>query len=146
MIVYELTHTYYLFKDDIYYSPRLLGFFESKNDIEKLIELYKIKPGFCDAPNGFTVRRREIEGNIDNNTFFEAIVYAHTYGYENYEYTVELGLFACKSAANNALTIFRNDNECFFRNTTMEIEEIVNICQINRRYCEEGFVVEEFTQ
>jgi hypothetical protein len=101
---------------------------------------------FENAPNGFTVRRREIEGNIDNNTFFEAIVYAHTYGYENYEYTVELGLFACKSAANNALTIFRNDNECFFRNTTMEIEEVVNFCQINRRYCEEGFVVEEFTQ
>ncbi len=146
MEVFELVHTYYIYKGDIYYSLRLLGFFSNMDKVKDAVTYYKTKPGYCDTPNGFAIRRRKIIGDVADNTFFEVMVYSHTYGYEDYEYTAELGLFASKSDAVNALAQYHADNEIFFGNTMMEIEEIVNAHTMDTRYCEEGFVVEKIEE
>lgn len=142
MIVFELVHTYFTFKNSIFYSLRSLGFYLNMQDTEEAISFYRDLPGFCDAPNGFSIRRRSITGNVVENTFFEALVYAHTYGYEDYEFTAELGLFASKVDAQNAIDTYRLDNKQYYGNESIEIEEIINKHNISDRYCTEGFVVE----
>lgn len=143
MIVYELMHVYYTYQTEIYHSPRLLGFFTNKIEVENAIVFYKTVPGYVDSPNAFVVRSRNVNGEIKNGIIWEALVYSHTFGYEDYAYTAELGLFGNESDASNAVKSYHDDNTDFFSNNpTIEIEEIVNWYQLNQRYCTDGFIVE----
>jgi hypothetical protein len=141
MTVLELLHTYYIFEEKPHYSVRLLGYYLTTEDVEKTVALYRTVPGYCDTPNAFTIRRRSVFGKV-HNAIYEAIVYAHTEDYEDYEHTAELGLFGNRKEAETAIETFHNDNKEFYKNTNLVIEEIINTYQLNRQYCDEGFVVE----
>lgn len=93
------------------------------------------------APDAFIIRRREVTGEVRDNILYEAMMYAHTKDFEDYEYTEELGLFAEKEDAIEALERFKKDNVGFWRNNFLEIEEIVNKCILNKMCCVEGFDV-----
>lgn len=143
MEVFELLHIYYTYNDEPFSSLRLLGLFSSKNKIEDAIAFYKTKRGYKDSPNAFVVRRRKVIGDVNDALIWEAVVYSHTFGYEDCEFTAELGLFASKDRAEKALKAYYNDNELFFNNNPkLEIEKCVNWYKIDERYCIEGFVVE----
>ena len=139
--VLELLHTYYIFDNKPHFSPRALGYYSATEDVQKAIELYRVIPGYRDAQNAFTIRRRSVVGEV-NDIIYEAIIYAHSEDYEDYEYTAELGLFGRRDQAENAIKIFCDDNKEFYKNTDLVIEEIVNAYRLNARYCYEGFVVE----
>lgn len=81
---------------------------------------------------------------VREGLIFEAMVYAHTkdYGFDEYEYTLELGIFSDKILAQEAVALFRDDNRLYYENLHFEIEEIVNTYRIDKRYCTEGFEVE----
>ena len=142
MTVFELLHTYYVYKGVVHYSLRTLGFFRTLTDANKAIAYLRTIIGYRDAPNGFVVRRRMILGEVSCNTIFEALVYSHSHDYENYEYTAELGLFGSEIAAKNALDIYRKDNRDYYNTVSLEIEEIVNTYQIDSLYCKEGFMLD----
>ena len=148
MTVFELLHTYYIFKDDAYYSLRALGFYRTRTDVDEAIAFYRTVVGYCDSPNAFTVRRRTVYGEVQNDIVYEAMVYAHTDYYDDYEYTAELGLYASEVDAQSAVLQFRNENAIFYQSESVgiEIEEIVNKWRINERACQEGFYVEPIEQ
>lgn len=142
MVVFELLHTYYIYKEKPYYSLRSLGFFDTKEALDAAVLYYLDKPGYVDAPDAFIIRTREILGYVGGNIFFESLVYAHTEDCEDYEYTIELGLYSREEDAKLALQNFQSNNKSFYNNTMFEIEEIVNKLILNKKYCEHGFVVE----
>ncbi len=146
MIVFELVHSYYIFENAAVYSLRTLGFFADTNIAKEAIQFYEKKRGYRDARHGFVIKQRELVGNIKESEFYEAMIYAHDSTYENYEYTVELGLFADLKEAEKAIEKFRLINDTFYHNSDVEIEEIVNKFKLNQKYCTEGFVVEEIVK
>ena len=143
MIVYELTHTYYIYKSSLYYSCSKLGYYSDMSNIKIAISFYSELPGFCDAPNGFVVTQKEVIGAECDTDFYEALIYAHTEDFESYEHTVELGLFWDRSSAENAISLFCANNELFLKNPDLEIEQLIEKYTINE-HCGwlEGFTVE----
>lgn len=144
MIIYELLHTYYLYKNTPFYSIKRLGYYSEIETLRKEIEFYSKLPGFCDAPNGFIVKQREVSGAIQCNYFYEASIFAHTEDFEDYEYEIELGLYYDEEAAYNAICSFCANNVLYLNNPLLEIEQLVQKYTINER-CGwvEGFVVEQ---
>lgn len=146
MIVFELVHSYYVYENVEVYSLKSLGFFTDIDIAKQAVVFYVQKPGYCDTPYGFVIRPREVVGDIKQGKLYESMVYAHDSSYENYEYTIELGLFGDQKGAENAIQQFRVVNELFYRNSDIEIEEIVNKLNLNQKYNTEGFDVEEILE
>ena len=93
MTVYELTHLFFRSGGEPVYSPKGLGLFASTESAEEAVRYYKTQPGFRDAPDAFSVRRRPVYGEVSGGMVFEALVYLHSADYE-FEVSAELGLFA----------------------------------------------------
>ena len=124
MIVYELIHTYYAYEDDFFYSLRSLGFYTDIDKAKEAQAYLVTKPGYVEAPYGFIIRQRKVIGEITDDVIYEAMMYAHTEDFEDYEYTEELGLFAEREEAFRVLQEFKGNNECFWLNNFLQIEEI----------------------
>ena len=101
MTVYELTHLFFRSGGEPVYSPKGLGLFASAESAEEAVRYYKTQPGFRDAPDAFSVRRRPVYGEVSGGTVFEALVYLHSADYE-FEVSAELGLFSAESDAESA--------------------------------------------
>ncbi len=140
MYVYELNHNFYTVEGEEVYSIKGLGHYSDKELCREAIKYYITRPGFCDNVNGFTISRREVLGEVENNTFYEAMVYIYTEDYE-YEHDIRLGLFAEKSDADEAVRTFCADNDDYLDNPHFIVEKIVNKCVLNKRYWESGFDV-----
>ena len=95
MTVYELTHLFFRSGGEPVYSPKGLGLFASTESAEEAVRYYKTQPGFRDAPDAFSVRRRPVYGEVFGGTVFEALVYLHSADYE-FEVSAELGLFGAE--------------------------------------------------
>lgn len=126
---------------EITHSVRLLGYFSERNLATHAISEYLQAPGYCDAPLAFTIRQRNTTGNCEQEKAYVAVIYAHDREYEFFEHIVEIGLFSTEEEAYVEISKFRNENETFYKNDWLEIEEIVDTYEINKKYCEEGFVV-----
>lgn len=131
MFILELLHSYYIFEGMPCYSEKKLGFYADKMAAESAIAFYRKLPGFCDAPNGFLVIQREISGEMENDIFYEASIYAHTEDFEDYEREVELGLFGDKDSAEKAIHTFCANNPIFMDSPLLIIERFVNPCKLN---------------
>ena len=144
MVVYELLHTYFLYENTPCYSKKRLGYYSDMEKLRKEILFYSKLPGFCDAPDGFVIKQREVSGAIPDICFYEACIYAHTENFEDYEYELELGLFYDEKSAHNAIASFCANNALFLNNHLLEIEQLVQKYTINER-CGwvEGFTVEQ---
>ena len=143
MVVYELLHTYYVYGNSICYSLKRLGFYSDKSKLEEAISFFRCLPGFCDAPNGFVAKQREVYGVNPAEEFYEACIYAHTLDFEDYEYTVEIGLFGDITLAENAIEHFCANNALFLNNPALEIERLVEKYTINNNAgWIDGFAVE----
>lgn len=140
MYVYNLTHNFFPVDSEEVYSIKDLGHCSDKRSCSEAIKYYITRPGFCDNVSGFTIRRREVAGEVKNNTFYEAMVYVHTEDYE-YEHDIPLGLFAEKNDTDEAVEMFCADNEDYLANPHFVVEKIVNKCVLNKRHWESGFDV-----
>ena len=144
MKIYELTHTYYIFEGEPCYSNKLLGYFDSFEKVNDAIQYYLTRPGYCDSPKGFVVRIRDVYGEVKNQTVYCAEVYAHSFDYVNYEQYFDLGIYADKAEADQAIEEFRRLNSLFLSNEKLEIEIYeAGTVIINHKYQTEGFDVEE---
>ena len=141
MTLHELSHIYYIADGEINYSTRLLGYFSSIELANHAISQYLQAPGYCDAPLAFTIRQRATIGHCELGKVYTALIYVHDREYEYFEHIIEMGLFSSEDDARCAISKFRTDNKVLYENTCFEIEEIVDIYEINKKYCEEGFVV-----
>lgn len=144
MIIYELLHTYYLYKNAPCYSLKRLGYYSDMDKLQKEILFYEQLPGFCDAPHGFVVKQQEVLGAMPDMFCYQACIYAHTEDFENYEYEIELGLYYDEHSAYDAIDSFCANNALFLNNPLLEIEQLVEKYTINER-CGwvEGFTVEQ---
>ncbi len=53
--LYRLDHIYKL---DHHFEYKQIGIFSSEENAQAAIQFIKNKPGFCDYPAGFTIKRR----------------------------------------------------------------------------------------
>lgn len=141
MIVYELTHIFHRYNHHLIEETAGLGYYASMDSIRQAVPYYITQPGFCDNPEAFAVRQREVKGAVENRTFFEAMVYFHTEDYE-YEHTFELGLFGSEAQAQEAVAVFCRENSVLFNFRELIAEEIVNRCILDRREWAEGFTLD----
>lgn len=141
MILHELSHIYNLLDGEINYSTRLLGYFSDIQLANNAISQYLRAPGYCDTPLAFTMRQCSVNGECKYGKVYATLIYVHDQDYEHLEHVIDLGLFANKKDALGAISQFQNDNKNFYNNTHLEIEEIVDTYVINKKYCEDGFVV-----
>ena len=142
MIVHELTHFFHRLNGFLVFQPLYLGLYPSFDSARQAMKYYISKPGFCDTPEAFSVRQREVKGLVKCSEIFEAMVYFHTEDYE-YEYNVELGLFGDEAMAYDTLSTFVHDNIRLFNIDHLIAEKIVNRCILGRREWDEGFSVSE---
>lgn len=70
MTVYELTHLFFRSGGEPVYSPKGLGLFASAESAEEAVRYYKTQPGFRDAPDAFSVRRRPVYGEVSRRHGF----------------------------------------------------------------------------
>lgn len=140
MIVYELRHIYFVHKDEYVDSCRELGLFSSPESVREAIRYYSDRLGFCDNQKAYSIRRREVIGQVMDNIIYEALINPHTEDYE-YDYGVELGLFGSESDANAAIDIYVQDNIDFMSDGYVTRECIVNKCIIDKKYWSEGFTI-----
>ena len=140
MIIYELTFIFHRLYGCLHLEPLGLGLYASYDSAQQAIQHYITQPGFRDCPEAFSIRQREIKGFVKNSEFFEAQVYFHTDDYD-YEYSIELGLFADKAAADEAMSTYVQENTALFNVPDLVVEKIVNRCIIDKREWLEGFVI-----
>lgn len=142
MVIIELFHLFSRVDGDPVYSPKALGLFVSRKSAEEAIQYYKTQPGFCDNPDAFSVRRREVQGELFSSTVFEALIYLHSADYE-FETSIELGLFLEKKDAQNAVTRYCSENTSLIHARGVAVERIVNGRLIGRREWAEGFTASD---
>ena len=87
-----MTHLFYRFKDEPIYSPKGLGLYYSLESVRKAVEYFNTQPGFCDNQDAYSVRARDVVGDIANDFVFEVLVHIHSEDYE-FETAIELGLY-----------------------------------------------------
>lgn len=143
MIVYELIHVFYYDMGDMVLSPKGLGFFETYASARDAIAEYKEKPGFCTNKKGFSLRSRVVEGELQDKTFYEVLVYVHTEDYE-FEFEVELGLYGEETLAQKALSEYCLENHEFLTGHQFVVEKIINKCRIGRKEWVDGYSSYEF--
>ena len=113
MTVYELTHLFFRSGGEPVYSPKGLGLFASTESAEEAVRYYKTQPGFRDAPDAFSVRRRPVYGEV----------------------------FGAESDAESAVAQYCTENTALVHARGIIAEEIVNRCPVGRRNWAEGFTV-----
>ena len=109
MVVYELTHIFFRDADGLVYSPKNLGLYYSYESVNQAVQYYNTCPGFCENQDAFSVRERNVLGNIIDDTVFEVLVYLHSENFE-FEAEIELGLYGDEVAAKNKLNMYCRDN------------------------------------
>jgi len=142
MEIYELTHIFFRYKNGFIYSPKKLGMFYSYESSKSAIQYYGSKPGFCENKDAFSIRKRNISGEIINNTVFEAIVYLHSEDYE-FEAEIELGVYGDEMLARNSLIRYCIENTALISVDNFVLEEIINKCIIERKEWVDGFSLYE---
>lgn len=141
MIVYELTHLFYYHSDELFYSPKKLGFFSSYESTKQAIQFFLTLPGFQENSDAFSVRTRYVTGNVVDNAFFEVIIYLHTENY-SFESEVELGLYSDRDSAQNELVKYCNENKSLINSGKFVVERIINNCFLEKKEWAEGFTIE----
>ncbi len=138
--VYELNHLFYRWDGEIVSSPKNLGFYDTLESAQSARADYLTRPGFQENPDGFSIRARSVAAGIQEGVIFEALVYFHTEDYE-FETDVELGLYGCAAAAEEAVRTYCQQNAPLLHVQGITCEQIVNRCVLNKREWEAGFLV-----
>ena len=141
MRVYELSHLFYQHRGEIVSSPKDLGLFYSYENASDAIRYYITQPGFCDNTDAFSIRAREVLGEIANDTVYEGSVYLHSSDYE-YEFVAELGIFGDEISANRVVSEYCRDNQVLMHSPKLVVEKCVIKTSIEKREWLEGFSVE----
>lgn len=142
MVVYELTHIFFRYADELIYSPKSLGLYYSYESIRKAVQFYSTQPGFRNNQDAFSARERNVSGNIVDNTVFEVLIYLHSEDYE-FEAEIELGLYGDEATAQNKLNKYCSDNVSLINAEKIVVEKIVNKYIIEMKEWSEGFSVSE---
>lgn len=142
MVVYELTHVFFRIADELVLSPKALGLFYSYESVKQAIQYYSTQPGFCENQDSFSVRERNVFGNIIDDTVFEVIIYLHSEHYE-FEIEIELGLYGDEIAAKKALAKYCAENISLVNAKNLISERIVNKRVIGSREWSDGFSISE---
>ena len=119
---------------------KMIGYFSSLFTANSAIAELKKKPGFCETENGFWLVRRWVDADVSASPLFEALVYYHSTDY-SFEHEINLGLFASRNLAEEAMQRFREDNAGFAAD--VEAEFIINRCVIDYMEWAEGFTTEQ---
>lgn len=142
MVVYELTHIFFRDADGLVYSPKNLGLYYSYESVKQAVQYYNTCPGFCENQDAFSVRERNVLGNIIDGTVFEVLVYLHSENFE-FETEIELGLYGDEVTAKNKLNMYCRDNAPLENAQGLIFEKIVNKCIIERKEWSEGFSISD---
>lgn len=140
MIVYELTHLFFCFNNELILDPKKLGFYYSQDSVNQAIKYYVTQPGFCENRKAFSVKKRNVLGEILNEVIYEVIVYIHSKDYE-IEIEIELGLYGDAIMAQNVLDQYCRDNASLLNIQDIVFERIVNETKVERREWKEGFSI-----
>lgn len=109
-VIYMLTHSRSV-EEDVH-DTKLIGFYSSRQNAEKVIKRYKSITGFCDYPEDFVIE--EWEANVDDfndicGDFKYTVFYlAHEYydGVE-YDYVTDIGVYSTLKKAERAMSKYR---------------------------------------
>ena len=141
MVIYELSHLFYRYEEELVSDPKNLGLYHSYESIRSAIEYFSTQPGFSENQDAFSVRKRNVIGTVVDNTVYEVIVYFHSEDYE-FEYDIELGLYGDEAMAQSKLIEYCSDNTALLAVQNLVIEKIINKCIIDRKCWPEGFTIE----
>lgn len=141
MKVYELRHLFYQHRGEMVSSPKNLGLFYSYEKARDAIRYYITQPGFCDNTDAFSIRIREVLGEIADDTVYEGSAYLHSSEYE-YEYVVELGVFGNEISADRKVSEYCGDNQVLMHSPKLVIEKCIQKTIIDKREWLEGFSVD----
>ena len=125
MEVYEMSHLFYRFQEELILDARNLGLYYSPESARKAIEHFNTQPGFCDNQDAYSIREREVTGTVVDDTVYEVLVYIHSEDYE-YETSVELGLYGDEVTAQKKLDRYCNDNETLLSVQNLVFEKLIN--------------------
>ena len=142
MLIYELTHIFFRYEGDMVHSPKNLGLYYSYESVQNAIQYYSAQPGFCENQDAFSVRERNVIGNIVDNAVFEVVIYLHSEDYE-FETEIELRLYGDEVTAQSKLIKYCRDNAALVTAQNLIFEKIVNKCIIERKEWSEGFSISE---
>lgn len=142
MVVYELTHIFFRYANELLYSPKKLGLYYSYENVKKAVQYYCTQPGFCENQDAFSIRERNVSGSIVDNTVFEALIYIHSEDYE-FETEINLGLYGEEVFAQNKLIKYCRDNAILINAQNLFFEKIVNRYIVGRKEWSEGFSISE---
>lgn len=141
MILYELRHLFFTQLGHAAHSPKTLGMFTSSEHVRDAIAYYLTQPGFRDDPEAFSVRTRNVSGELSEDAVFEAGVYLHSEDYD-YEYVVELGLYGDEHEADSRVREYCKSNPSLVHSGRVVVEEFVQKHWLNRREWAEGFLID----
>lgn len=142
MVVYELTHVFFRYADKLIYSPKNLGVFYSAESVQQAVQYYGTQPGFYENQDAFSIRERNVSGDIIDDTIFEVVIYLHSDNYE-FEAEIELGLYGNESTAQNQLIKYCKYNEPLANAKNLIIEKVVNKYVVEKKEWSEGFSISE---
>ena len=129
---------FYQHHDTVFLEPKHLGYYTSLGEIRKAIAHYRQQPGFAENPKSFEIVRYNVS-NLTTSPVYEALIYWYTEDFES-ECSTELGLYARREDAEQAIRQYRQDNpELLQACGEIETEEIVNRYELNRMEWAEGF-------
>lgn len=140
MVVYELTHLFFRDTDGLVYSPKNLGLYYSPQNVKQAVQYYSTRSGFYENQDAFSIRERNVLGNIIHDTIYEVLVYLHSENFE-FETEIELGLYGNEVTAQNKLDIYCQENIALGNVPGLIFEKIVNKRIVNRKEWSEGFSV-----
>ena len=140
MNTYELRHLFYRYDGRLCQSELKLGYFNSLEDVHEAIKYYNTQPGFSENQDSYTIRVRSIEGLLEGDEFFEAIIYIHSGDFE-IESIIEIGLYADLNEAKSSLNYHNAINNILDSNKELTIEHIINKIKVNQMDWGEGFTV-----
>lgn len=138
MELFKLTHMFYQHHDTVFLEPKHLGYYTSLGEVSKAIARYRQQPGFDENPKSFEIVRYNVS-DLTASPVYEALIYRYTEDFES-ECSTELGLYARREDAEQAIRQYRQDNpELLQACGEIETEEIVNRYELNRMEWSEGF-------
>lgn len=113
MTLYKLFHSYItkIVENEEYTSSFLLGFYDSLSYVESRIDYYKTQPGFKDHPDGFQIESYEFENDLTEVYYVDHEYYLPE---EGCDVITEIGLFATKKEAMQAVEYLRKENSSLF--------------------------------
>lgn len=138
MELFKLTHMFYQHHNTVFLEPKHLGYYTSLAEIRKAIAHYRQQPGFAENPKNFEIVRYNVS-DLAASPVYEALIYRYTEDFES-ECSTELGLYARREHAEQAIRQYRQDNpELLQVCGEIETEGIVNRYELNRMEWSEGF-------